>query len=141
MTENSNGRFEDLGLSPATLEILTSIGYETPSPIQRSFIPLALTGGDCTGQARTGTGKTAAFMLPILERMDFGKKCVQALVLAPTRELAEQVAAEGGRLAPRNMRPPAVLVGGKPINPQTSALQRGAQLVVGTPGRVLDHIA
>ena len=141
VTEQSHGRFEDLGLSPATLEILTSIGYETPSPIQRNFIPLALTGGDCTGQARTGTGKTAAFLLPILERMDFSKQCVQALVLAPTRELAEQVAAEGRRLAPRDMHAPAVLVGGKPINPQTTALQRGAQLVVGTPGRVLDHIS
>lgn len=141
VTENTNGRFEDLGLSPATLEILTSIGYETPSPIQLNFIPLALTGRDCTGQARTGTGKTAAFMLPILERVDFRRPSVQALVLAPTRELAEQVAAEGQRLAPRSMSPPAVLVGGKPIKPQINALERGAQLVVGTPGRVLDHIA
>ena len=83
--------FEELGLNSHSLKAVRKAGYETPSPIQAEFIPVALTGGDCIGQARTGTGKTAAFMLPSLERIDHRRPGVQLLVLAPTRELAIQI--------------------------------------------------
>jgi ATP-dependent RNA helicase DeaD len=131
-------RFEDLGLSDDMLDILEDVGYETPSPIQASFIPLALSGVDCTGQARTGTGKTAAFAIPILETIDPESDVTQALVLCPTRELSEQVANEIMRLrGDRDVRC-AVLVGGRPINKQLNDLRQGVIVAIGTPGRVID---
>jgi ATP-dependent RNA helicase DeaD len=116
------------------------VGYETPSPIQAEFIPVALTGRDCIGQARTGTGKTAAFVLPILERIDLEAPAAQALVLAPTRELSEQVANEARRLSANRACRTAVLVGGRPIHKQIADLRQGVQIAVGTPGRIIDLI-
>ncbi|MDC0937338.1 DEAD/DEAH box helicase, partial [Pirellulales bacterium] len=135
--------FADLGLSDVMLRALESVAYETPSPVQAGIIPRALEGVDVLGQARTGTGKTAAFGIPILERLNEpGKhRRPRALVLTPTRELAVQVRDEIDRLAHgRKLRSVAVY-GGKPIKSQISRLQRGADIVIGTPGRVLDHLS
>ncbi len=134
----SSKSFQDLGLQKRTLRRLAEIGYESPSPIQREFIPVALTGKDCIGQARTGTGKTAAFMLPSLELVDSADRVVQVLVLAPTRELSEQVHAESRRLAGDSRIRFALCVGGRPMGQQIDDLQAGAQIVIGTPGRVQD---
>lgn len=134
----SSKSFQDLGLQKRTLRRLAEIGYESPSPIQREFIPVALTGKDCIGQARTGTGKTAAFMLPSLELVDSADRVVQVLVLAPTRELSEQVHAESRRLAGDSRIRFALCVGGRPMGQQIDVLQAGAQIVIGTPGRVQD---
>jgi ATP-dependent RNA helicase DeaD len=133
--------FHNLGLSPASLAALNHVNYQTPSPIQAAFIPKAVSGGDCIGQARTGTGKTAAFVLPILERIDPEKPIVQAIVLTPTRELSEQVAVECRRLSYTRPVHTACCVGGKQIKRQIDALKQGAQIVIGTPGRVLDLIS
>ncbi len=130
--------FAQLGLSAPTLKTITKIGYEKPSPIQRAFIPIALTGRDCIGQARTGTGKTAAFMLPALERLDVSMNRVQLLVMAPTRELSEQVYAESKKLSSASKLKFALAVGGRPIGKQIDDLSAGAQAVIGTPGRVID---
>lgn len=137
--EKRNGvAFEDLGLSSRTLKTLVRINYETPSPIQAAFIPVAIQGADCIGQARTGTGKTAAFMLTIIERMDPDQRGVQAIVLAPTRELSEQVAEEGKRLMRDHNCRCAVVVGGRPLKAQIDAIESGVEIIVGTPGRVID---
>lgn len=120
------------------LKALANVGYTTPTPIQAALIPVALRGIDCTGQARTGTGKTAAFVIPILERIDHDSPDVQALVLSPTRELSEQVANEAARLAVEHNCRPALLVGGRPIGSQLEELRRRPTIVVGTPGRVID---
>lgn len=141
MPESPTVSFESLGLSQTSLQTLQSAGYETPSPIQASFIPIAVAGNDCTGQARTGTGKTAAFVLPILERIDLDEPSVQAIVLAPTRELSEQVAEEARRLSAGHVCRTAVLVGGRPIGEQIRQLKKGVHIAVGTPGRVLDHLS
>ena len=134
----ADSSFEQTGLKSSTLSRLSEIGYLHPSPIQAAFIPKVLTGRDCIGQARTGTGKTAAFMLPLLEQIDPQRRVVQVLVLAPTRELSEQVAAESQKLcAVKGVRFVSA-VGGKPIRRQMDELARGAQIVIGTPGRVLD---
>jgi ATP-dependent RNA helicase DeaD len=133
--------FENLGLSPASLAALAHVNYQTPSPIQAAFIPKAVSGGDCIGQARTGTGKTAAFVLPILERIDAENPIVQAIVLTPTRELSEQVAAECRRLSYTRPVHTVCCVGGKQIKRQIDALKQGSQIVIGTPGRVLDLIS
>jgi len=130
--------FAQLGLSAPTLRTITKIGYEKPSPIQAAFIPIALTGRDCIGQARTGTGKTAAFMLPALERLDVSMNRVQLLVMAPTRELSEQVYAESKKLSVASKLKFALAVGGRPIGKQIDDLSGGAQAVIGTPGRVID---
>ena len=129
--------FDKLGLHERTLASLSKIGYETPSPIQSEFIPIALTGRDCIGQARTGTGKTAAFMLPSMERVDLTAPAVQVLVLAPTRELSEQVMEESKKLCGGRLRL-TLGVGGRPIHKQVQDIQNGAQVVIGTPGRVID---
>jgi ATP-dependent RNA helicase DeaD len=120
---------------------LKDVGYETPSPIQAATIPLLLEGRDILGQAQTGTGKTAAFALPVLSRIDVKNPAVQALVLAPTRELAIQVA-EAFQSYAAHLKNFHVLpiYGGQAYGPQLSALRRGAQVVVGTPGRVIDHL-
>jgi ATP-dependent RNA helicase DeaD len=131
-------RFEDLGLSAETLDGLRRAGFSVPSPIQAALIPVALTGLDCIGQAQTGTGKTAAFVLPILERINLDDNRTQALVLTPTRELSQQVEAEAQRLSISHDVSTVCLVGGKPLKPQIHALHKGAQIVIGTPGRVID---
>jgi ATP-dependent RNA helicase DeaD len=132
--------FNDLGLSEKSLQRLKTVGFTAPSPIQAAFIPIAVTGQDCTGQAQTGTGKTAAFVLPILERLDPNDTRTQAIVLCPTRELGEQVATECHRLAANHEFRTAVFVGGRPLRPQLSLLQKGVEIAIGTPGRVIDLI-
>jgi ATP-dependent RNA helicase DeaD len=133
--------FSDLGLPEAMLSILDSLGYENPTPIQAQTIPLLLNGQDVLGQAQTGTGKTAAFALPVLARLDMSKRHTQVLVLAPTRELAIQVAEAfqtysaflpGFQVLP--------IYGGAAYTSQLRQLKQGAQVVVGTPGRVMDHM-
>jgi ATP-dependent RNA helicase DeaD len=130
--------FADLGLNPRILKVLDANGYKAPTPIQSAFIPLALTGRDCIGQARTGTGKTAAFVLPILQQLDLDSTVVQAIILCPTRELSEQVDQELRKIAGPDALESVLVVGGRPMGPQIRALQRCAQVVVGTPGRVID---
>ncbi len=133
--------FDQLALARPILKALDAVGYETPSPIQAQTIPLLLEGSDLVGQAQTGTGKTAAFALPALARIDTSQKKPQVLVLAPTRELAIQVAEafrkyaaflDGFHVLP--------VYGGQDYRTQIRALQRGVHVVVGTPGRVMDHI-
>jgi len=133
--------FRDLGLPDAMLQVLSDIGYETPSPIQAETIPLLLAGRDVLGQAQTGTGKTAAFALPILSRLDMSKQHTQVLVLAPTRELAIQVA-EAFQTYARHIKNFHVLpiYGGTDYRGQLRQLKQGAQVVVGTPGRIMDHM-
>lgn len=125
------------------LAALAAAGYSEPTPIQAGLIPRALAGIDVLGQARTGTGKTAAFAIPILEKLDFGKKHSgpQGLVLVPTRELAVQVREEVVKLSLGRKIHTVALYGGKPIRGQIDKLRRGAEVVIGTPGRVLDHLA
>ncbi len=139
---NSSG-FEDLSLSPPTLEALAKAGYLEPTPIQAGLVPRALAGVDVLGQARTGTGKTAAFVIPILEKVRPSKKgqSPQALVLVPTRELAVQVREEFVKLAHGRRIHSVAVYGGKPIRGQIDKLSRGAEVVIGTPGRVLDHLS
>jgi ATP-dependent RNA helicase DeaD len=133
--------FEQFGLSGPLLKAIADVGYEAPSPIQQKTIPLLLGGHDVVGQAQTGTGKTAAFALPILERLKPASASVQALVLTPTRELAIQVA-EAFHTYAKHMGSVRVLpvYGGQPIGQQLRRLQSGVQIVVGTPGRVMDHL-
>ena len=133
--------FSDLGLSDAVLKALKDVGYETPSAIQAATIPLLLEGRDVVGLAQTGTGKTAAFALPILSRLDVSQKSPQALVLAPTRELALQVCEAFEKYA-AHLRGVHVLpvYGGQGYGVQLSALRRGVHVVVGTPGRIMDHL-
>ena len=133
--------FEELGLSKELLKSVEDMGFEEPSPIQVLAVPPLLAGRDVVGQAQTGTGKTAAFGMPILERVDPRNKSPQALVLCPTRELAIQVAEEIGKLAARKRGIFALPVyGGQPIERQFRALAKGAQIIVGTPGRIMDHM-
>jgi ATP-dependent RNA helicase DeaD len=134
--------FADLGLSDAVLKAVKEIGYETPSAIQAATIPTLLEGRDVVGLAQTGTGKTAAFALPVLSRMESGAKLPQALVLSPTRELALQVCEAFEQYA-SHMKNVHVLpvYGGQAYGVQLSALRRGVDVVVGTPGRIMDHIA
>ncbi len=133
--------FGDLALSEPVLRALTDVGYESPSPIQAATIPVLLSGADMLGQAQTGTGKTAAFALPALTRIDLSKHEPQVLVLVPTRELALQVAEAFLRYA-AHLKGFHVLpiYGGQSYQPQLNALRRGVHVVVGTPGRVIDHM-
>ena len=134
-------KFRDFSLANPILSALDEIGYESPSPIQAAAIPHLLAGRDMLGQAQTGTGKTAAFALPILSRIDLSQRDPQVLVLAPTRELAIQVAEAFQRYA-SNMKNFHVLpiYGGQEYTSQIRALKRGVHVVVGTPGRVMDHM-
>lgn len=136
-------RFDELGLSQVMLDSLRQARYDAPTPIQAGLIPLALQGLDVIGQARTGTGKTAAFMIPILERLKPNREVSgpQALVLTPTRELAVQVRDEADKLTYGRKVHCVAIYGGKPIRGQIEKLERGAQIIVGTPGRVLDHMS
>jgi ATP-dependent RNA helicase DeaD len=135
------GAFDQLGLSPPLLAAIKDVGYEVPTPIQARTIPALLAGRDLIGQAQTGTGKTAAFALPILEALDLGRDQVQALVLTPTRELCIQVA-EAIHTYAKHMGRVRVLpiYGGQPIQPQLRHLAAGAHVLVGTPGRIMDHL-
>ena len=141
MTNAMPTTFDQLALDKPLLQALNEIGYETPSPIQAQTIPLLLAGHDVIGQAQTGTGKTAAFALPLLSRLDLKQKSPQVLVLAPTRELAIQVAEAFQKYA-RHLKGFHVLpvYGGQDYRSQIQALKRGVHVVVGTPGRVMDHM-
>lgn len=134
-------RFDEMALAAPILKAIIEVGYETPSPIQAESIPLLLEGHDLLGQAQTGTGKTAAFALPLLSRIDSSQAYPQLLVLAPTRELAIQVA-EAMQTYARHLPGFHVLpiYGGQSMGQQLRQLERGVQVVVGTPGRVLDHL-
>ncbi|WP_314454495.1 DEAD/DEAH box helicase [uncultured Microbacterium sp.] len=133
--------FSDLGLDANVLKALKDVGYETPSAIQAATIPVLLQGRDVVGLAQTGTGKTAAFALPVLSQMETGHKNPQALVLAPTRELALQVCEAFEKYA-AHIKGVSVLpvYGGQGYGQQLSALRRGVDIVVGTPGRIMDHL-
>ena len=140
MTETPQ-TFAELDLPPTLLETVREIGYESPSPIQAASIPHLLAGRDLLGQAQTGTGKTAAFALPILSRIDVSRRVPQALVLAPTRELAIQVA-EAFQTYARHLEGFHILpvYGGQGMGQQLRQLARGVHVIVGTPGRVMDHL-
>jgi ATP-dependent RNA helicase DeaD len=133
--------FADLQIHPSVLQAVADVGYESPSAIQAATIPAMMAGSDVVGLAQTGTGKTAAFAIPILSKIDPGSRTTQALVLAPTRELALQVSEAFGRygahLPQINVLP---IYGGSSYGVQLAGLKRGAQVVVGTPGRVIDHL-
>ena len=132
--------FAELQIHPAVLQALSDVGYESPSAIQAATIPALMAGSDVVGLAQTGTGKTAAFAIPILSRIDTASKQTQALVLAPTRELALQVAEAFSRYGAHLKINVLPIYGGSSYVPQLAGLKRGAQVVVGTPGRVIDHL-
>jgi ATP-dependent RNA helicase DeaD len=136
--------FASLGLAAPLVAAVTALGYEEPTPIQREAIPVLLSGSDMLGQAATGTGKTAAFALPLLDRLSRDGKSnrgkARALVLVPTRELAMQVAEALHKYAKGSNLNVVPVYGGAPMDHQIRALRRGAEVVVGTPGRVLDHL-
>ena len=140
MTQETGG-FAALDLHPSIVAAVLATGYEEPSAIQQQSIPIILAGHDMIGQAQTGTGKTAAFALPILNRIDPSKREPQALILAPTRELALQVATAFETYAKQMPGVTVVAVyGGAPMGPQLKAIRNGAQIVVATPGRLCDHL-
>src|SRR6195952_4288274 len=133
--------FDDLQIHPSVLRAVADVGYETPSAIQAATIPAMMAGSDVVGLAQTGTGKTAAFAIPILSKIDTSSKATQALVLAPTRELALQVAEAFGRYGAKLPRVNVLpIYGGQSYVVQLAGLKRGAQIVVGTPGRIIDHL-
>jgi len=132
--------FQDFPLQPATRAVLANMEIIEPTPIQAEAIPALLAGNDVVGQSATGSGKTLAYGIPLVERIARDKRVVQALVLVPTRELAIQVDAVLGKLASGRRLSTALLVGGRPYGKQLAALRYGAQMVVGTPGRVKDHL-
>ena len=133
--------FQSLKISSDLLATVAELGFVTPTPIQAACIPILFQKNDLIGQAQTGSGKTAAFAIPILQALDLAKRDVQAMILCPTRELSQQVAREIRKLARRmNGLQVLVLAGGQPSRPQTAALAKGVHIVVGTPGRTLDHI-
>ena len=133
--------FAALGLSPSLCQVVAELGFATPTPVQARAIPLLLAGRDLIGQSSTGSGKTAAFGLAILQKLKRSERRPQALILCPTRELCTQVARELRKLGRREAGLGVlILSGGQPMKPQLAALQRGVHVVVGTPGRALDHI-
>ncbi|HUQ31281.1 MAG TPA: DEAD/DEAH box helicase [Pyrinomonadaceae bacterium] len=133
--------FSELGLEAALVRVCESLGYKEPTPIQQQAIPVVLSGSDLIGCAETGTGKTAAFLLPIIQRMaETARPGVRLLVLAPTRELASQIEASYRQLAPRKSPRCACLIGGASMSRQNESLRRGAGVVIATPGRLLDHV-
>jgi ATP-dependent RNA helicase RhlE len=133
-------KFEELGLAPTLVRAVTELGYSVPTPIQRMAIPLALEGRDVLGRAQTGTGKTAAFVLPILQRLDPAKDGIRALVLCPTRELAMQVAESARDYSRHGEFFVGVVYGGVPLRNEMRDLKAGFDLMVATPGRLIDHI-
>lgn len=132
--------FSTMNIRPASKAVLAGMNIAQPTPIQEATIPALLAGTDLIGQARTGSGKTLAFSLPLVERIDPALAAVQALVLVPTRELAIQVGHVVGKLAAAHHLRYVLIYGGCSLYPQKTALARGAQIVIGTPGRILDHI-
>ncbi|WOF16586.1 DEAD/DEAH box helicase [Methanoplanus sp. FWC-SCC4] len=134
-------KFNELNISDEILRAIEDMGFEEPTPIQQLSIPLIMSGIDVTGQAQTGTGKTAAFAIPVIEKIDSDNCHVQAIVLSPTRELTIQIAEEFNRLLKyrRDVRV-IPIYGGQPIERQISALNKGVQVIIGTPGRVMDHL-
>ena len=141
MTEPTATPFSALPLTPAALANLTQLGYVDMTPIQAASLPIALAGHDLIAQAKTGSGKTAAFSLALLARLDTRRFDVQAMVLCPTRELADQVAQEVRRLARAEENVKVLtLCGGTPMRPQIASLEHGAHIIVGTPGRIMDHL-
>jgi ATP-dependent RNA helicase DeaD len=139
--ETAPALFSDLGLDPNVLRALADVGYESPTPIQAATIPVMMSGTDVLGQAQTGTGKTAAFALPLLSMLDLTQRNPQVLVMVPTRELAIQVAEAfqkyAGHLRGFHVLP---IYGGQSYTPQLNALKRGTHVIVGTPGRIMDHL-
>lgn len=134
--------FSQLGLQPALVRVCESLGYTEPTPIQQQAIPVVLTGADLIGCAETGTGKTAAFLLPMIQRMSQRERPgIRALILAPTRELATQIEASYRSLIPKkNVARCVTIIGGAGMGRQTEALRRGVSVVIATPGRLLDHM-
>src|SRR5436305_13062164 len=132
--------FYDFPLLPATQAVLANMKITQPTPIQAEVIPALLAVNDVVGQSATGSGKTLAYGIPLVERVARDNRVVQALVLVPTRELAIQVNAVLGKLAASRRLSTALLVGGRPYGSQLSALRYGSQIVIGTPGRVKDHL-
>ncbi|MFI5458554.1 MAG: DEAD/DEAH box helicase [Isosphaerales bacterium] len=132
--------FPSMGLSPVMLKALKHARYLTPTPIQAAFIPQALDGLDVIGQAKTGTGKTAAFGIPLIEMLEGRMRGPQGIILAPTRELTQQIVGELQKLTMGSEVSVCGIFGGEPIERQLRSLSRGVDLIVGTPGRVLDHI-
>jgi ATP-dependent RNA helicase RhlE len=133
--------FSELGLQPALVRVCESLGYKEPTPIQKQAIPVILSGTDLIGCAETGTGKTAAFLLPIIQRMEAtARPGVRVLILAPTRELASQIEESYRQLAPKKSPRCVCLIGGASMSRQIESLRRGAGVVVATPGRLLDHV-
>ncbi|HEV2068020.1 MAG TPA: DEAD/DEAH box helicase [Thermomicrobiales bacterium] len=137
---DSGTTFADLGLSELLLQSITSVGYEVPSPIQEQTIPVLLAGKDVIAQAQTGSGKTAAFGLPIIETIEPRERGVQSLILCPTRELAIQVSEALHKYGRHKRIETLPIYGGQPYERQLRGLQRGVHIVVGTPGRVMDHM-
>ncbi|MFA6264037.1 MAG: DEAD/DEAH box helicase [Candidatus Babeliales bacterium] len=134
-------KFEELGLSKEVLHAIADLGFEEASSIQSEAIPIVMEGRDIVGQAMTGSGKTAAFGIPIIEKVDPKNRVPQALVLCPTRELAIQVAGEINKLSKYKLQLPALpIYGGQPIDRQIHALRRGTKIIVATPGRLCDHL-
>ncbi|HZX13350.1 MAG TPA: DEAD/DEAH box helicase, partial [Thermodesulfobacteriota bacterium] len=133
-------KFEEFILSNSVNRAIRDMGFSIPTPIQEEAIPHALSGRNIIGQAQTGTGKTVAFGIPIVERIDPLDKEVQAIVLTPTRELAVQVSKELGKIGKHKRITVLPVYGGQPIGKQLDQLSKGVNIVVGTPGRVIDHI-
>jgi ATP-dependent RNA helicase DeaD len=140
MTDTETARFGALEVHPDVARAIDELGFMAPTPVQAEAIPILRAGKDLLAQAQTGTGKTAAFAIPIIEKVDPQLKQPQALVIVPTRELALQVTREFGAIGKYRHAQEVAIYGGVPYGPQERALKRGAQIVVGTPGRLLDHI-
>nr|WP_281427673.1 DEAD/DEAH box helicase [Mesobacillus maritimus] len=132
--------FEELGISPATLKSLKNMGFEEATPIQAETIPMSLQNKDLIGQAQTGTGKTAAFGVPLIDKIEKERRQIQGIIIAPTRELAVQVSEELYKIGAGKRLGVLAIYGGQDINRQIRALKKGPHIIVGTPGRLLDHI-
>ena len=132
-------KFSELNISESTQRALSNMGFEEATPIQEGTIKLGIEGRDIIGQAQTGTGKTTAFGVPIIEKIDTSNRAVQALVIAPTRELAIQVSEEIHRIGNDKRAKVLSVYGGQEIGRQIRALRNNPQIIVGTPGRLLDH--
>ncbi|GAE45604.1 cold-shock DEAD-box protein A [Mesobacillus boroniphilus JCM 21738] len=132
--------FQDMGISPATLKAVKNMGFEEATPIQAETIPISLQNKDVIGQAQTGTGKTAAFGIPLVEKIKKENHNIQGIIIAPTRELAIQVSEELYKIGAGKRVGVLAIYGGQDINRQIRALKKGPHIIVGTPGRLLDHI-
>ena len=133
-------KFEDFGLSSELMQSINKLGFEEPSPIQAETIPLGLQNKDVIGQAQTGTGKTAAFGIPLIEKIQLNNDTIQAIVVAPTRELAIQVSEELYKIGYHKRARVLPIYGGQDINRQMRSLKKNPHIIVGTPGRLIDHI-